>query len=51
MNICWEEFDVDEEERGRDMSEGEVNDKKRNQKVCTSLGKSLMWMRKEGVGA
>ena len=50
MHIYWEEFDVDEEERGRDMSEGEENDKKRNQKVCTSIGKSLMWMRKKGVG-
>ena len=25
---------------------GEENDKKRNQKVWTSFGKSLMWMRK-----
>ena len=23
MDICWEEFDVDEEQRGRGMNEGE----------------------------
>ena len=50
MDIYWEEFDVDEEERGRDMSGGEENDKKRNKKVWTSVGKSLMWMRNKGVG-
>ena len=52
MDIYWEEFDVDEEERSRGISEGEgeENDKKRNQKVRTSIGKSSIWMRKKGVG-